>query len=258
MIRGYKVHQMWTDLEPSPWASRQAGARLSLHNPPGGQQVRQSMGHWAWAGNMDMGSGRGLTGCTGHSEAPSFPSFPRPTALQMEPGRERRGLPHRSGRAAASSATGTSHSLSLDKTPGVAFPACQATRPGDQTTDDAQRRTGEMLRRRLAVCGPRALPLVRESERERMRAWSIHLEPQTECTGTSTGTNQQTKHKGQPSLIGRKPPHARLPVSEGSCQSPDTRDDDSLAQLHSQSYSTSPKASAAAAAAAAPTAVEPR
>lgn len=111
-----------------------------------------------------------------------------------------------------------------------------------------------MLRRRLAVCGPRALPLVRDSERERMRAWAIHLEPQTECTGTSTGTNQQTKHKGQPSLIGRKPPHARLPVSEGSCQSPDTRDDDSLAQLHSQSYSTSPRACVAAAGAAAPAA----
>lgn len=77
MIRGYKVHQMWTDLEPSPWVSRQAGARLSLHNAPEGQQVRQSMGHWAWAWNMDMGSGRGLAALETRRLHPSLPSLDR-------------------------------------------------------------------------------------------------------------------------------------------------------------------------------------
>lgn len=78
---------------------------------------------------------------------------------------------------------------------------------------------------RLAVCEPRGLPFGRE--------WVIHLEPQTECTGTSTGTNQQTNRKGhQPSHIAhRTKAITRLPISEGSCQNPDTRDDDSLVQF---------------------------
>lgn len=61
----------------------------------------------------------------------------------------------------------------------------------------------------------------------------IHLEPQTECTGTSTGTKQQTKRKGhQPSHIAhRTKAITRLPISEGSYQNPDTRDDDSLVQF---------------------------
>lgn len=78
--------------------------------------------------------------------------------------------------------------------------------------------------------------------------WVIHLEPQTtdhrpqtECTGTSTGTNQQTKHKGhQPSAIAHRTKATvqacLVPTSEGSCQNPDTRerlaDCTLLAQLH--------------------------
>lgn len=44
------------------------------------------MGHWAL--DMDRDMGRDM-------EAPSFPFLPSTeTALQLEPGRERRGLPH--------------------------------------------------------------------------------------------------------------------------------------------------------------------
>lgn len=73
------------------------------------------------------------------------------------------------------------------------------------------------------------------------RSTSNHRHRQ-KCTGTSTGTNQQTKRKGhQPSAIVRRAHRTkaitRLPISEGSRQNPDTRDDNSLAQLHSQSYS---------------------
>lgn len=79
---------------------------------------------------------------------------------------------------------------------------------------------------RLAVCEPRAC-LLGGNE------WVIHLEPQTECTGTSTGTNQQTKRKGhQPWHIAhRTKAITRPPISEGSCQNPDTRGDNSLVQI---------------------------
>lgn len=79
---------------------------------------------------------------------------------------------------------------------------------------------------RLAVCEPRAC-LLGGNE------WVTHLEPQTECTGTSTGTNQQTKRKGhQPWHIAhRTKAITRPPISEGSCQNPDTRGDNSLVQI---------------------------
>lgn len=69
--------------------------------------------------------------------------------------------------------------------------------------------------------------------------WVIQLQPQTECTGTSTGTNHTNKTQG-PSAISHCPSdesHHTPAHSEGSRQNPDTRDDNSLAQLHSRSYS---------------------